>query len=209
MRNAARSLFVLTLSFLLQSTALPYLKIGSVMIDLVVISLFAVGYAQGMYAALTAGLYMALIMEVLGGELAGFTTVFCLGAAALGAYVEPRIRGYSRAGKRGRERVLRLIAPILIVGLFTLTKESVFAIYFYLTGAEIRGIHIFRILLSGVLAAFFSFLLLSPICNFVTRPRDKTFIAKWREKRRARRKPELVTLEIPLPPSAEGGSDKK
>lgn len=207
MRRAIRTSLVLLIAYLLQTTALPYLKIGGVMLDLIVIAVFTVGFTLGAYAGVAGGLLMALLMEVLTGELSGLTSVICISVGSLGVFVEARLRGYEWAGKRRRERLVKWLAPSVAIGLLVAVRELIYIVYFYLTGVEIRALHFFRMLLSGILASFFSLGLLPLIGGFLVRKPESTFIGKRMAKWRKRGKPKAAVPTISLPEiiPVEGG----
>ena len=111
MRRVARAGCAVMLSYLLQATVLPYLKVRGAQPELILVVLFGLGGALGMYGGLCAGLSAALILETVGGNIPVFSTVFCAGAGIFGAFVTKRLDAISLPGNRGRERMLRRYAP--------------------------------------------------------------------------------------------------
>jgi len=103
--RAWRIIMTVLLAFLIQSTALPHLRIGGRIVDLIVITGYTIGYAAGAYAGLTAGLLSALIMEVLAGDLPGLTAVLCFAAGGFGAWSAARLIRLSIPGKRVLEAI--------------------------------------------------------------------------------------------------------
>ena len=144
MRRVARAGCAVMLSYLLQATVLPYLKVRGAEPELILVVLFGLGGALGMYGGLCAGLSAALILETVGGNIPVFSTVFCAGAGIFGSFVTKRLDAISLPGNRGRERMLRRYAPKAAVALLVLAKELLYIVYFFLTGVTISGIHIFR-----------------------------------------------------------------
>lgn len=199
MRKGIRGTIVLLLAYLVQATVLNHFKISGVMIDLIAVTLFAIGYYLGVFASAAGGLLMALIMETLTGELSGFISVFCIAASALGAYVEPKFRHFERPGKRRQDRLIKWLAPIVSVGLFVIAREAIYTVYFYLTGVEIRLAHIMRMLLSGILASGLALPLFPVIGGFVHRPIEDSFLGKRLLKRKKPDKSALPELVLPLP----------
>lgn len=213
MRKVARVVVAVVLSFLLQSTVLPYLKLGRVMLDLMSITLFTIGYALGLYAGVMGGLLGAMIMEVLGGNLPGLSAAACLAAGAFGAWMAMRIRGLTLVGRRGLEGIIKRFAPMVLIALFVLVHEFINLAYFYLTGTDITFSLVFKVLLAAFWAGVFSLVLMPLIYGFVRRKREDTLIAKWvrRQKARNRRKAKDIDPVKPMegaaPLPTEGGTD--
>jgi len=199
MRKAMRALFVLLMAYLLQTTVLPHLKIAGVMVDLATVALFAAGYYLGVYGAVTSGLLMGLWMETLTGELGGLVAVVCLTTSSIGAYAAHRFENLDRAGKRGLDRMLRWVAPPVIVGLIVIARESIYLVYFYLTGVDIRTIHFFRVALAGLVVGAIAAALLPLLGGFMLRAKEDTFLAKRAERWKNRKKPSPVELLAPAP----------
>lgn len=186
MRRALRITAAVLLAFLLQSVVLPYFKISGVIIDLIVITLYTIGYALGPYAGLTAGMLCALVMEVLSGDLPGLTAVVCIGAGAFGFWSAQKIRLFRRPGRRALEQNIKQFAPVAAVALFEMGKEALYVVYFYLTGMDIVFRHILRILWAGIEVGLFSLFLIPLITGFLRRKPEDTWLAKRIRKRQAR-----------------------
>lgn len=189
MRRVARAGCAVMLSYLLQATVLPYLKVRGAQPELILVVLFGLGGALGMYGGLCAGLSAALILETVGGNIPVFSTVFCAGAGIFGAFVTKRLDAISLPGNRGRERMLRRYAPKAAVALLVLSKELLYIIYFFLTGVTISGIHIFRMVFSAVEAGVIALAVL-PLVNWWITHQGKT---------RAERKAEKLAQKLTLP----------
>ena len=71
-----------------------------------------------MYAGIAAGLLGAMILETVGGDLAGLTSVLCVTAGVWGAWVHRRLSAFSLVGNRRRERLIKRFTPMLAVGAF-------------------------------------------------------------------------------------------
>jgi hypothetical protein len=188
MRRLLRVALLVLLAFLIQSTVLPYFKLGGVQPDLMHVALLAIGLCGTPYMAVATGLYAALLLEVLGGDLPGLTAVLALGAPCFGLLVSWWLKKLSLPGNRRRERAIRLAAPVLSAGLFIAGKVLIYLFYFYLTGAEIGAAHLLRVLWAVVLAMLLALPVLPFARGFVLRERDQTFIAKRLSKRREKRK---------------------
>lgn len=189
MRKALRVTALVVFSFLMQGTVLPYLKIAGVMLDLMMISLFAVGYSSGLYVGLMGGFLGALLMEVGGGDLPGLTTFYCVGAGAFGGWVVARVRAISMPGKRALEQRIKQFAPAALTLGLVLAKEAIYVGYFYLTGSDVTGMHILRVIMSGIVAGVFSLVLYPLFQNFINRRPEDSFLAR-RIRRFERRKAE-------------------
>ena len=184
MRRVARAGCAVMLSYLLQATVLPYLKVRGAQPELILVVLFGLGGALGMYGGLCAGLSAALILETVGGNIPVFSTVFCAGAGIFGAFVTKRLDAISLPGNRGRERMLRRYAPKAAVALLVLSKELLYIVYFFLTGVSIGGVHIFRTVFSAVEAGVLALAVL-PLVQWWVTHQGKT---------RAERRAEKLTL---------------
>lgn len=184
MRRVARAGCAVMLSYLLQATVLPYLKVRGAQPELILVVLFGLGSALGMYGGLCAGLSAALILETVGGNIPVFSTVFCAGAGIFGAFVTKRLDAISLPGNRGRERMLRRYAPKAAVALLVLSKELLYIVYFFLTGVSIGGVHIFRTVFSAVEAGVLALAVL-PLVQWWVTHQGKT---------RAERRAEKLTL---------------
>ncbi len=205
MRKAARTVVLLLFAYLIQSAMLPYLKINGVMLDLVSVTLYTIGFTYGYYAGAMAGLLAALVMEVVGGDLPGYISVACVLAGGFGAYVAVRVSRFTRVGKRGLERAVKQFAPMVAVGIYVIAKEAVYVVYFYLTGVDIGFIHIFRMLLAGVLAAVSSLALIPLLYGVLTRkPKKRGKKAKKAQNNETAKPGEPAALGIP---PVEGGSE--
>lgn len=187
MRKVVRVIVGVLLAYLLQTTVLTHFKINGNMLDMVSIMLFSIGYALGLYAGLMAGLLEALILEVLSGDLPGLTAFLCVAAGAAGAWIAVMLRRVEVAGNRGLERIIKRFGPMAMVGVFVIAKETIYVAYFYLTGMEVSGWHVWRIITAGLEAAIASILLLPLIFNMTRRRPEDTMIAKWKKRRRAKR----------------------
>lgn len=207
MRQYARVTLVVVISYLIQSTILPYLKIGGVILDLITIALFAVGHTMGPYVAVPAGVLCALIMEVSSGDLPGLTTVYCLAAAGLGAWLVwylPR----KTEQLRDQGRMVQKYAPMALLAVIAFAKELVYVAYFYLTGMEMGWSHLVRCLLSGLIVGAASFALFPLIRGYLRRRPEDTLLARWLRRRKARRRPKSVDKEAEgLQVQAQGGAD--
>lgn len=203
MRKALRAGGAVVLAYLIQATVLPYLKVRGVQLDLMTITLFSLGSVLGMYKGICCGLFAALIMESVGGDIAGFTTVFCLGAAAFGAYTVKKIEKIDLPGNRGRERMIRLVAPKAAAGLFMLGKESLYFTYFFLTGVSMAYIHVFRIIFSAVEVAAFSFVLMPLLKWWIEHP------TRTRAEKKAERLARKKKFEPPAAETQEEPKEKK
>ena len=201
MRKAARVVFSLLFSYLVQATILPYFRAGSIILDVITVVLFTAGFACGMYAGFLAGLMGALLLEVLSGDLPGLSAVFAVVTGIFGAYVAIWIRRVQQSGggKKRRESLLNRIAPAVAVLALVSIRELIFVAYFYLTGAEISLTHLFRAFYCALLAGGLAFLLIPAISGFMTRDRKKTFIANWRRRRRNRKLPKRFGPMVELP----------
>lgn len=184
MRKALRAGGAIVLAYLLQATVLPYFKVRGVQLDLLTITIFALGSVLGMYGGLCAGLLSALILESIGGGIAGITSAFCLGAGAAGAYIVKKTESLSLPGKRERERLIRRFAPTVALTLFVLAKELLFVVYFFLTGVTVSPIHIFRMVFAALEAGVFS-LALAPLLRAWLLHKPKTRAEKRAEKAEA------------------------
>lgn len=206
MRQYLRVTALVVLSYLVQSTVLPYMKINGVIIDVMSIAMFTLGYAMGPYIAVPAGLLSALIMEVVSGDLPGLTTVYCIAAPSLGAWAVWYI---PRKTESMRDpRTIRWVAPMLLLALYGAVKELPYWAYFYLTGMDVGWSQIYKSLLSGLIVGALSFLLFPLIRGFLLRRPEDTLLAKWIQRRKAKRKPKSVVKEGEMPAfPAEGGVD--
>lgn len=181
MRKALRAGSIVVLSYLLQATLLPFLKVRGAQLDLISLMLFALGSVLGMYGGICCGLGAALILESVGGNIAGFTTVFCVLAPVFGAYVHKRMLDLSLPGNRGRERMIKRLAPKAAVFLFVAAKEAIYVTYFFLTGVNIEFIHVFRVVFTALETAAFSFVLL-PLTQYFFTHKPKSPEEKKKER---------------------------
>lgn len=207
-RQWVRAAIAVLVCYLVQSTVLPHLKIGGVLIDLMTITLYGIGYTLGPFTGLTQGALAALIMEVASGNLPGLTSILCVGAAAFGFWTAHRFRFVALAGKRQLESLVRQFGPILCVTAFELVKEAIYIAYFYLNGAEIQPFHVTNALFSGLIVAGLSLLLIPILHNYLTRTPGESFLAKWLRKWNKKRKPKTATPVIEsISTPTEGGTD--
>lgn len=160
MRKVYRSVLMLLCAYLIQSTILPYFKVNGVMLDLISIALYTIGFSMGYYAGVMAGLFEALVLEVVGGDLPGLTSIACVVAGAFGAYLAIRIGKIQKVGKRGLERTIKQFAPMVGIGIFVAAKEIVYLGYFYLTGVSIGFSHVSRVIIATVEVIMFSLVLI-------------------------------------------------
>ena len=188
MRKALRVTFAVLFVYLLQTTVLPYFKINGVMLDLLAITMCCIGFSCGMYTGFTAGLFAALIMETVSGDLAGLTAVTYIGAGPFGAWLRRRILEFTRVGNRAQERAIKQFAPMVAFGFYVALKETIYLLYFYLTGVDIGFIHIFRVLFAGLQTMLLSFLLLPLEHWYLTRRPEDTFLGRLVAKRRKEKK---------------------
>lgn len=188
MRRVFRAVFMVLLAYLVQATILPYFKIAHMMLDLLSITLYTIGYAFGLYGGLMAGGLAALIMEVSAGDLAGLISVFCVLAGAFGAWTTIRLRSFRIAGKRRREQRVKQFAPMVAIALFVMAKELVYVGYFYITGMDMTFWHIMKAVIAGLYAGGVSLVLLPLIYNFLVRSPEETMLAKWAQKRKDKNK---------------------
>ncbi|MCL1795309.1 MAG: hypothetical protein FWG37_00315 [Clostridia bacterium] len=202
MRRAMRTLLVLLTAYLMQTTVLPHLKIYGVMEDLCTIALFAAGYYLGTYGAVTSGLLMGLWMETLTGELGGLIAVVCLATGSIGAYVAHRAGNLDRAGKRGMDRFVRWFVPAVVISLIVVGRESIYLVYFYLTGVEIRPIHFFRVALAGLIVGVTALPLLPLIGGFILRTKEDAYLARRIERWKSKKKPAPIALAVPMTETA-------
>lgn len=165
-------------AYLIQAIILPDFKIAGVMLDVITITLYACGFSLGMYAGIAAGLLGAMILETVGGDLAGLTSVLCVTAGVWGAWVHRRLSAFSLVGNRRRERLIKRFTPMLAVGAFIVCKELLYLAYFYLTGVDIVFIHVFRVVFAGVLGAAASLALLPLWRFFLLRRAEDTLLAR-------------------------------
>lgn len=189
------------LAYLLQSTVLTYFKINGNMLDLISIMLYSIGYAQGLYVGLMAGLLEALVLEVLSGDLPGLTAFLCVAAGALGAWIAMTLRNIEVAGNRNLERIIKRFGPMAMLGVFVMAKEAIYVAYFYLNGMEVSGWHAWKIVTAGLETAIASVVLLPLIFNMMRRRPDETMIAKWKKKRRAKREAKPTKPTKPAKPA--------
>jgi len=200
MRRAFRVTFLVISAFLLQTTALSYFKMSGVMLDLLAILVCAAGYACGMYVGMASGLLAALLMEVMAGDLHGLMMVTYVGAGAYGAWVAGRLSEFTRVGNRMQERLVKRFAPMLAIGLFIIAKETIYVMYFYLSGVDITFMHIFRVAFAGLETVVFSLPLLPLTYWFLLRKPEDTILAKWFTKRKREEQPRPVIPAMPIPP---------
>ena len=199
MRRAARVVFSLLFSYLVQATILPYFRVGSIILDVITVVLFTAGFACGMYAGFLAGLMGALLLEVLSGDLPGLSALFAVLTGLFGAYVTIWMsRAQQDDGKKRREGLTKRIVPAAAVFGLVSVRELIFVAYFYLTGAEISVTHVIRMFRCALLAGALAFLLVPALSGFMTRDPKKTFIANWKRRRRNRKLPKRFGPTIDL-----------
>lgn len=208
MRRAVRVAGLILFAYLMQSTVLPHLKIGGLMIEYMVITLFTIGYACGYYAGLVGGVFCALLMESLSGDLPGLTSAICVGAGAFGAWLATRLQAFEKPGRRRLEVYVKRFTPMVAIVLFVALKETIYIVYFYLTGTSIVFGHWLKMVLAGLLAGVFSLVLLPLTYNFLLRSPESTYMARQMRKRRMKKKPkEVEPVTKPQGVPAEGGMD--
>ncbi len=207
MRQAIRTGVAIAFAFLFQSTILPFFRIQGVLIDLLTITVFAAGYAGGLYTGIVGGLGAALLLEVISGDLSGLVTVAAVAAGAWGALTAKNLHKISLAGRRNIEKVIRRLGPMISVGLFCAAKELVYALYFYLTGVDFTWYHAGVVLLSGLIGLVASIVLLPAIQGFMCRAPEDTFIARWNKRRKAREKTKQKPAAKTAPAAPEGGTE--
>lgn len=195
MRKALRVAALTVLAYLVQATVLPYFKISGVMLDLVSITLFSIGFSAGYYPGLMAGLLEAWLMEAVSGDLPGLTAAICVLAPLFGAYIAVKIenihitnietRSLSIEGRpvqaryvevskwRNFKRAMKRFGPMIAVGGYVLAKEAVYATYFSLTGVDLQFIHYFRVFIAGIYAMIFSLALVPLIYRFLQEKQKK------------------------------------
>lgn len=192
MRQAFRVTGFVVLAYLLQSTVLPYLKVFGVMIDLMTITVFTIGYACGTYAGILSGMMCAMFVEVLAGDPAGLSIVYPV-IGYVGSWSVKRIREYNRAGNRGFEKNVKRFGPMVLLGGTVAAKEFIYLAFFYLTGMDISFGHVSKVVLSGVVSGILALLLLPVIYRLLLR--EGSLIVKWWKKRRAKSKLKPVEAE--------------
>jgi hypothetical protein len=199
LRKAARIVFLLLLSYLVQATMLTYFRIGSVVLDIVVLILFTSGFACGMYAGFVTGLLGALLLEVLSGDLPGLSSIVPIAAGIFGAYVAGQVGRYQKSSNKRQERLVKRIAPPVALSALVMAREGIFIAYFYLTGADISVMHLIRAFHCAAVTGALALLLMPALAGFMTRDRKKTLIARWRRRRRNRKLPKRFGPVIELP----------
>lgn len=209
MRRAIRVTIAVVLAYLIQSTILPSFKVGGVMINLMVITLFTCGYAAGLYTGLTAGVFGALLMEVASGDLQGLTAVACIAPGVIGAWLAKRLRGFSLPGKRTAEQYIKRFAPVIVIALIVTGIELLYFAYFYLTGMDVGFSHFLRCVWTGILAGLCALVLMPLLYNFMLRKANDTLWAKWARKRKAKRAAKKVAPPKDEPDTtvSEGGTE--
>lgn len=199
MRKAARIVFALLLAYAVQATMLPYFRINGIILDAITVVLYTAGFACGMYAGIVTGLFGALLLEVLSGDLPGLTAVMAVATGGFGYYMARWTSRYARKDNRRLERLIKGAAPVIAVGFLVLIREIIFLLYFYLTGAELQAMHIFRAVQCSFITMLCALLLIPVVSRFILRKAEDTWFAKWRKRRRNRKKPKELGLTIELP----------
>lgn len=208
MRKAFRVAVVVLLAFLLQSTLLPLFKINGIIIDLMSIVLFSTGYAFGLYSGLTAGVFSALIMESISGDLPGLTAVICVGAGGAGAWVGTKVKEVELPGQRRLERRIKRYAPMVLICVFVMLKEFLYIVYFYLNGMEMSLYHLGQMIQSGVYTGAAA-LAVHPLLQwYLARKPGETLVARVKARRREKTSPKKIgekekVMGLPF----EGGTD--
>lgn len=208
MRKAFRVVVVVLLAFLLQSTLLPLFKINGIIIDLMSIVLFSVGYVFGLYPGLTAGVFSALIMESISGDLPGLTAVICVGAGGAGAWMGMNIKGIERPGQRRLERRIKRYAPMVLICVFVMLKEFLYVAYFYLNGMEMSFYHIWQMIQSGVYTGAVALVVYPLLQWYLERKPGESLVARVKAKRSEKTSPKKIAKKeeaVALP--IEGGTD--
>lgn len=198
MRKAVRVVFSLFLSYLVQATMLTYFRVGSIKLDVVTVVLFTAGFAGGMYTGFVTGLLGALLLEVLSGDLPGLSSVTSVAAGIFGAYMATWTGKYQTKGNKRRERFVKRTAPVASLVALIAAREIIFILYFYLTGADIAAMHFIRMVRCALLTGGIALLLMPPLSGFMTREKKKTFLYKWRKRRRSRKLPKRFGPRIDL-----------
>lgn len=186
MRKAIRVTVLVLVAYLIQTTMLSHLKVSGVMIDLVPVVLFTIGYVLGPYPGLMAGLMAGLLLEISYSDLAGLTAALCLIAGGLGAWSAVRLSAYDLPGRRKLERNIKRYAPIVVMILYELGKETIYLVYFYLTGMDVLTAHWIRLFVAGLLVGLASVVVMPFVRHMLTRKPEDTFFAKRRRKWKAR-----------------------
>ncbi|MDR1263298.1 MAG: hypothetical protein LBK46_07390 [Oscillospiraceae bacterium] len=220
-RNGRKAVAILA-AYLLQTTVLPYAKIGGVTPDLVLCTLVTLAASMAQrehrvpWRALlgaTVGLSVALIMEVSRKEPPGFTTVVCalagVGSCLLPPAVERRLPPGRFTVKR-RASIMRFL-PCVMIGAAALLKESLTTVYFYLRGVSITYTHVWRVLLALALNLAVGFSGYHLLIRWVYCMPGETWLAKAMQRRQAaRRRRELrgIRKEAARRPTAEPGAER-
>lgn len=199
MRKALRIVFALVLAYLVQATMLPYFRIGGIIIDVITVVLYTTGFACGIYAGFVTGLLGALMLEIMSGDLPGLTALMAVAAGVLGAYVARRTSVYHRNDNKRLERLVKRVVPIFAIGVLVLVRESVFLLYFYLTGTNLSLMHFLRGFQCSLITMACAVVLMPFLSGFMLRKREDTFLAKRRKKRKNKKKPKPLGPVIQLP----------
>lgn len=195
MRKVVRIVIAVLLAYAVQATVLPYLRVGGVMLDVMLIVLCTIGYAMGYYAGITSGLLAAVILEAVSGDLPGMISFVSVAAGGFGAWAATQARRISMPGRRGLEQNIKRYAPMVTATVLEIGKETLYVAYFYLTGMSIAWLHIGRILLAGLMVGVSSLVLMPLVAGFIRRRREDTFIVRRLERRRRRKKDKAKPLE--------------
>lgn len=187
MRKAIRVAVLVLLSYLVQASLLSSFKLNGVMVDLMTITVYTIGYAYGVYAGITAGTAVSMIVEVTSGDPAGLSVVY-VAIGFLGYWLVRQMRMFQRAGSRTLEQNIKRVAPMVFLALIVIAKESVYLAYFYLTGMDIALGHVLKVLLAGVVTGIAGIVLLPLMFRILRRGPEDTFIGKWKARRKEKGK---------------------
>lgn len=182
MRRLIRVTVLVLLSYLLQATILPSFKIGGVILDVMSITIYTIGYACGTYSGMMAGVFLAAIVEVVSGDPPGLSLIY-VAIGYFGSWVVRKMRAFTRVGNRTLEHNVKRFAPMVLLGVAAMAKETLYMVYFYLTGMEVGFGHISRVMMSGLWAAIAGFLLLPLEYGILRRKKEDTLLGKWKKRR--------------------------
>lgn len=194
MRHALRVAVLSVTAYLLQASLLSYFKINGVMIDVMAITAYSIGYAYGIYPGLMSGMIISLIVEVTSGDPAGLSLVY-VAIGYLGAWIVGRMRTFTRVGNRAMEQNIKRFAPLVFLAILAVAKESVYLAYFYLTGMDIAFGHVLKVLLAGLIMGVAALPLLPLLIRFLRRGPEDTFLAKRRARKLEKAKARPVGVE--------------
>ncbi|GHU73023.1 hypothetical protein AGMMS49992_10300 [Clostridia bacterium] len=219
-RTARKTLAILG-AYLIQTTVLPYLRIGGVTPDLTlgVLVALAASMAQPqdrvpwrVFLGVTVGLGVALLMEVTRKEPPGFTTVICALMGAAACLLPPAVERRLPPGRFSAKRRAQLMnfLPCVMIGMAALLKESLMVVYFYLRGVSIGFTHVWRVLWAALLNLGLGFAGYHLLIRWVYCMPGETWFAKaGRRRQQARRRRELrgISKQAARRPVAEPGTE--